>query len=72
MMHGDCVVRELEMVSDGAITAPGYTIQFWRDVNLYGVDEAILLVGKYGNGDKIAEGWAKIKERIREKALVSG
>jgi len=65
----DCAVRELEMEVDAALDPnyAGYTLQFWRDVNLYGVDEAILYVrnGKYGDADRIQKRWLeKIRPRI--------
>jgi hypothetical protein len=62
----DSVVRQLEMIVDSCITSPGYTLQFWTDVRVYGVDEAILYVlnGNHGNAFAIKEEWEKIKVRL--------
>ncbi len=64
--HDESYVREIEMVADLALTAPGYSLQFWRDVQLYGMREAILYVrnGKYGDADAIQERWEDIQKRI--------
>lgn len=64
--HDDCVVRQLEMEVDAAITSPGYAVQFWRDVRLYGMDEAILYVrnGNHGNADAIQAEWQNVRHRI--------
>ena len=65
-VNRDETVRELEMIADGAITSSGYPVQFWQDVQLYGVDEAILYVrnGKHGNADIISKAWEEIRLRI--------
>ena len=62
----DCAVRELEMVVDDALTSPGYRPQFWTDVELYGVDEAILYVrnGNHGDADAIRSAWITIRNRL--------
>lgn len=64
--NDDCIVRQLEMCVDNTIITPGYSIQFWRDVALYGVEEAILYLrnGKHGNADVLAKEWEEIKKRI--------
>ena len=36
-----CLIRELEMCVDAIIRDQGYRIQFWRDMNTYGLSEAI-------------------------------
>lgn len=61
--NGTSLIRELEMTVDQEITTPGYVPQFWRDVELYGVDEAILYVknGSYGNHEKISAFWLKLR-----------
>lgn len=66
LRRDDSVVRQLEMQVDAAINEAGYRLQFWKDVALYGVDEAILYVrnGGYGNADAIAETWNRIKVRL--------
>ena len=63
--HDTSIVRELEMTCDSVITPSSYIPQFWKDVQLYGVDEAILYVrnGKYGNADAIAEVWKRIRHK---------
>lgn len=60
------IVRELEMTADAAIDVPGYSIQFWHDVALYGIDEAILYVKNQNVGDagQLLEKWNEIKLRI--------
>ncbi len=60
------IVRALEMEADSAITAPGYSLQFWRDVQLYGVDEAILYVenSNVGDGKRLQTFWTNLRERI--------
>lgn len=65
----DSLVRELEMAVDMAFTSPGYAIQFWQDVQLYGIWEAILYVknGKHGNAATIQAEWDRIKIRIEGK-----
>lgn len=64
--NGDCAVRELEMAVDAALYHSGYSVQFWRDVELYGVQEAIAYVrnGKMGDHAKIQEAWDSIRERL--------
>lgn len=63
----ESVVRQLEMTADMAITSPGYSIQLWRDVQLYGVDEAILYMrnGNHGDADAVSREWAAIKEQYQ-------
>ena len=52
---GTSLVRELEMEVDGALTTPHYSVQFWKDVRLYGLREAVAYVrnGNHGDADKI-------------------
>ena len=40
-------VRHLEMLVDRVATNPGISIQFWSDVRLYGVDEAVTYLRRY-------------------------
>jgi hypothetical protein len=42
-------VREIEMLVDSICqpTIPQYPIQFWRDVELYGLQEALLYLSNY-------------------------
>lgn len=63
LRHDSSIVRQLEMQVDAAINEAGYRLQFWRDVSLYGVDEAILYVhnGGYGDVDAISAAWERIK-----------
>lgn len=60
------IVRELEMEVDSCITSPGYGVQFWHDVYLYGVDEAILYIrnGNHGDWQTLAQKWEAIRQRI--------
>lgn len=67
LRHNDSVVRSLEMQVDAAINEAGYRLQFWRDVALYGVDEAILYVhnGGYGDVDAISKCWERLRLRLK-------
>lgn len=59
-------VRELETTVD-LIPDQGYKLQFWRDCETYGVDEAILYVrnGPYSLfADEIQAKWTSILSRI--------
>lgn len=61
----DSVVRKLEMSVDSVVKDIGYSIQFWQDVKIYGVDEAILyLENNYDNCNSVKTIWNKIKERL--------
>lgn len=40
--HDSSIVRELEMHVDVVLTQSAYSPQFWKDVRLYGVAEAML------------------------------
>lgn len=40
--YDDDLVREIEMIVDSVLIQTGYAIQFWRDVAIYGIDEALL------------------------------
>lgn len=44
------VVREIEMTVEGITTKQGVILQFWRDVDTYGLREAILYL-KNSNHD---------------------
>lgn len=61
-----CVLRQLDMAVSATITSPGYGIQFWKDVSLYGVDEAILFVknGNHGDWQNLQAEWEKVKAEI--------
>lgn len=51
-LRADDAVRQVEMMVDRIITDQGQSIQFCRDVNLYGLKEAITyLKGYVPNGD---------------------
>ncbi len=65
--HDDSIMRELEMLVEGNLIITGYSIQFWQDVRLYGVDEAILYIrnGPYGDANAIDAGWQRIKTRLK-------
>ena len=65
--NDDSVVRELEMCVDNVVPSVGYSIQFWRDVRLYGVAEAILYLKDIVSEKSyvsIQDDWNRIKERI--------
>lgn len=68
LAHHASLVRELEMVADSAITATGYAVQFWTDVRIYGIDEAIMIVedNKRGDASAIRAKWEEIKARLVE------
>lgn len=38
----DSTVRLIEMTVDGMLRDQGYALQFWKDVALYGIDEAVM------------------------------
>lgn len=65
--HGTSIVRELEMIADSCITSPGYSIQFWRDVALYGIDEAIayVMTGKHGDYEQLKTKFEKVLRRMK-------
>lgn len=39
--HDKSLVRELEMHVEAIATEPGWVIQFWRDMDTYGLKESI-------------------------------
>lgn len=51
----DSVVRIIEMAVDSSVPEIGYSIQFWTDVRLYGVAEAILYLKNVISPEKFAE-----------------
>jgi len=63
------IVRELEMEADLCIKLRGYVPQFWRDAEVYGVDEAITYVesNKAGDFTKLRAAWEVIKARISKE-----
>lgn len=42
--HDTCLVRELEMLVDAVLIVSAYSPQFWTDVRLDGVKEAMMLL----------------------------
>lgn len=66
--QGESWVRLLEMHTDSILDYnAGKTIQFWEDVKLYGVDEAILYVRNGGDvqaANAIQREWEAIRVRI--------
>jgi hypothetical protein len=44
--HGTSLRRELEMAVEAGLSSAGYAVQFWRDMGLYGLDEAITYLGR--------------------------
>lgn len=65
--NGTSLVRELEMEVDAALTTSSYAVQFWRDMKLYGLKEAIAYVrnGNHGDADKIQKAADKIIEAMK-------
>jgi hypothetical protein len=58
----ECFVRLIEMEVDGvlhrckntsATQQTGISVQFWRDVTLYGIDEALAYFKNYLNGEDV-------------------
>lgn len=70
--HEDCMVREFEMAIDDRFPDPAYALQFWQDVRLYGVREAILYVknGNHGDWEAIQREWDRIKVRYYKPELI--
>jgi hypothetical protein len=63
----DSTIRLLEMTVDSVVPEMGYSIQFWRDVRLYGVDEAIMYLKDHVSTDqyiKLETTWNSIKEKL--------
>jgi hypothetical protein len=46
--HGTHFVREMEMTVESGLKDTGYSMQFWQDVRVYGLKEAVLYLK---NGD---------------------
>ncbi len=42
--HGESIVRLLEMSVESLLMQQAYSLQFWRDVSIYGLSEAYLLL----------------------------
>lgn len=45
---GESIVREIEMTVDYVLRDSGYALQFWRDVEVYGLEEAYLYLCNSG------------------------
>jgi len=45
--HDSSLVRELEMAVDALTKSDGYSVQFWRDVELYGLREALIYLKEH-------------------------
>jgi hypothetical protein len=74
LAHGECLVRELEMTVDGELREAAYSVQFWRDMELYGIDEAMdyletanVLKDDKRGFDNVLSVVVRIKHRIRSK-----
>lgn len=66
-INDSCLVRLLEMKVDAIVPQAGYSVQFWKDVRLYGVDEAIRYLQDVVNEEQYVEltqFWAKEKENV--------
>ncbi len=65
--QSDSTIRLLEMTVDNVVPETGYSVQFWQDVKLYGVDEAILYL-KDTVTDKqyisLTETWERIRNAL--------
>ena len=65
--NDESLTRELEMAVDSVLIKTDYAPQFWRDVTLYGVDEAIGLLRQSGCADndrvttEVTPVWQRIK-----------
>lgn len=53
--NNDSFIRLLEMNVDSVVPQLGYSVQFWRDVKLYGVDEAIAYLKEVINEEQLIE-----------------
>lgn len=65
--HNDSLVRLIEMKVDAFNLESGYRLQFWRDVKLYGVDEALSYVADLAPPVQLKEFeefWKKKKEEL--------
>ena len=61
------LIRLLEMKVDAIVPQTGYSLQFWKDVRLYGVDEAIRYLKDVVNEKQyveLTEFWTKEKENV--------
>lgn len=58
------LVRELEMLQESVPQPTGYTIQFWRDVQLYGLREAMMYFAN--NATVVDKDFASLKTRCNE------
>ncbi len=47
--HDKSIVREIEMHVDAVLLETGYSIQFWTDVQTYGLQEALLFLKNQKN-----------------------
>lgn len=61
---GSSLIRELEMAVDAAIRDQGYSMQFWLDMRLYGLDESVQLLTPYGTSAGMV-GVRKAAQRIK-------
>lgn len=63
----DSTIRQLEMSVDSVAPSIEHSLQFWKDVRLYGVDEAILYL-EYNMYEKqsikLKDTWNAIKNRL--------
>ncbi len=70
---GESYIRELEMDVEGIVHHPLQVLQFWKDVELYGVDEAILLVKNNGKDvSQITAAWRHMLPRVIGLCTVDG
>lgn len=51
--HDTSFVREIEMTVDTYMKNNGRNIQFWKDVQLYGIHEALMFLKNDGFDEKV-------------------
>lgn len=74
-VNADSILRELEMVVDRCTSETGGAIQFFTDLRLYGLDEAIVYLrkAKYfrpAENEELVKIQAKIHKALRPRAGV--
>lgn len=66
--HDSSIVRELEMSVDAVLIDSTYSIQFWKDVELYGIREAL----QYLQQTETVRKWLFSEEMKELEKLVDG
>lgn len=65
LANDTCFVRELEMVVEGGLKDSAYSIQFWDDMQTYGLREAVVYVLNGNHHYKPTEVVSKANEILR-------